>query len=254
MLREMKIIKNQKMEKDIFLLRLERDLKIDIFPGQFAMLRINDSYDPLLSRPLSIYKVSDDSIEFLYKIVGRGTYLLSNKKQGDKIKVLLPLGNRFPLPIYGEKIALVGGGMGIVPLSFLLDYIYKDVDVYSYIGFPTKIHEGIWENFKEKSKFFLLSTEDGSLGEKGVILDFIFDIDRFDRLYACGPTSMLMNLWRKVKHKEKLYLSLEEKMACGFGVCLGCVFRNNGKNLHICKDGPVFSGVEVNFSESQFTD
>ncbi|MGB9856758.1 MAG: dihydroorotate dehydrogenase electron transfer subunit [Dictyoglomaceae bacterium] len=248
MFREFEIFENEKIEENIFLLKLKKNFPLKAFPGQFAMIRVNDSYDPLLSRPLSFYKVSENTIEFLYQVKGKGTYLLSKKRVGERLKILAPLGNSFPMPEKGEKIAIIGGGMGIVPLSFLLDFIhFLDVNIYSFIGFSTKVSEKIWKNFEEKSKKFLISTEDGSFGEKGKILEYISELREFNKVYACGPIPMLKELWKKLEEKSKLYFSLEERMGCGIGICLSCVLMGSKKNLHICKDGPVISGMEVNF-------
>ncbi|MCX7845273.1 MAG: dihydroorotate dehydrogenase electron transfer subunit [Dictyoglomaceae bacterium] len=247
MIEEFEIISNERLDKDIFLLVLKNDLSFRALPGQFAMIKVSDSYDPLLLRPFSFFKVSQDTIEFLYQIKGRGTYILSRKRTGDKLRVLAPLGTNFPIPNGEKKIAIIGGGMGIVPLTFLLDFLSKNTKVYSFIGFSTKIFKGILENFERKSDFLLITTEDGTLGEKGKIIDFIKDLMDFDKIYACGPIPMLKEIWKRVEEKERLYLSLEERMGCGIGICLGCIFWGREKNLHICKDGPVVSGVEVYF-------
>ncbi|MCS7202118.1 MAG: dihydroorotate dehydrogenase electron transfer subunit [Dictyoglomus sp.] len=248
MMEDFEIIENERLDKDIFLLKLKNNGSFRALPGQFAMIKINDSYDPLLLRPFSFYNVSREEIEFLYQIKGKGTYILSRKIKGNKLKIIAPLGTSFPLPSENEKIAIVGGGMGIVPLSFLLNFISeKNIKIYSFIGFSTKISKKIWKEFERKSSYFIISTENGTLGEKGKILEFVKDLNKFDRIYSCGPISMLKELWKKVENKSKLYLSLEERMGCGIGICLGCVFYGKEKNLHICKDGPVVSGGEVNF-------
>lgn len=248
MLRELEIIKNISIDKDIFILSLKNEFYIKGLPGQFAMIRVSNSYDPLLLRPFSFYKISQDTIEFLYQVKGKGTYLLSKKRGGDRLKILAPLGTSFPLPEKNEKITIIGGGMGIAPLSFLLDLLPpEDVKIHSFIGFPTKFSKKLWEKFEERSDYFLITTEDGSMGEKGKVLDFIENLEESNRIYACGPISMLKELWRRVEDKSKLYISLEEKMGCGIGICLGCIFPGREKNLHICKDGPVVSGVEVSF-------
>ncbi len=247
MFREFEIVKNISIDKDIFVLKLKNEPYIKGLPGQFAMIRINNSYDPLLLRPFSFYKISSDTIEFLYQVKGKGTYLLSKKRERDRLRILAPLGTNFPLPEKNEKITIIGGGMGIAPLSFLLDLLPEGVKIYSFIGFYTKVSKKLWKNFEERSDYFLITTEDGSIGERGKILDFIENLEEFNRIYACGPISMLKELWKRVEDKSKLYISLEERMGCGIGICLGCIFPGKERNLHICKDGPVVSGVEVNF-------
>ncbi|HPU44577.1 MAG TPA: dihydroorotate dehydrogenase electron transfer subunit, partial [Dictyoglomaceae bacterium] len=168
------ILENRNLNNKIFLLKVKVNMRdCIIYPGQFAMLLISDTFDPFLRRPMSFYDVSENLIEFLYQIVGRGTELLSKKEKGEKISFIAPLGNYFPLLKEGEKILLVGGGMGISPLNFLIDFYRNKIDFYSFLGFSSYIQKEVYENFSKYSKEMIISTEDGSLGYKGKILDFI---------------------------------------------------------------------------------
>lgn len=245
------IVLNEKVSnKDIYLLKVKGEYAINVQPGQFAMIKILDGLDPFLRRPMSIYSVEDNSYLFLYQVVGRGTEILKRKVKGDKINFLLPLGNSFPPLNKNEKVLLVGGGVGIAPLNFIVNYYKRKIEFYSYVGFSSFVEEKIYENFKFYSKEFLITTEDGSIGLKGKVLDFLpKDLERFDKIIACGPRIMLKKLWDKVQKKDKVYFSLEERMGCGIGLCLSCMVKGKNKVLHICKDGPIFSGVEVCFDE-----
>lgn len=245
------IILNEKVsDKDIYLLKVKSDYIVDVRPGQFAMIRLLEGIDPFLRRPMSFYGIERDSYLFLYQVVGRGTEILKRKVKGDRITLLLPLGNSFPLLSGGEKILLVGGGVGIAPLNFLINYYKNGVDFHSYVGFSSYIDEKVYENFKLYSREFLITTEDGSVGSKGKILDFLpKELEKFDKIIACGPRNMLKILWEKVEKKDRLYFSLEERMGCGIGLCLSCVVKGKDKIFHVCKDGPVFSGLEVYFNE-----
>jgi len=245
------ILENRNLNNKIFLLKVKVNMRdCIIYPGQFAMLLISDTFDPFLRRPMSFYDVSENLIEFLYQIVGRGTELLSKKEKGEKISFIAPLGNYFPLLKEGEKILLVGGGMGISPLNFLIDFYRNKIDFYSFLGFSSYIQKEVYENFSKYSKEMIISTEDGSLGYKGKILDFIpEDLYSFDKIISCGPLPMLKELYKRVDEKDKLIFSLEERMACGIGICLSCAVEGKDKMLHICKEGPIFSALEVSFNE-----
>ncbi len=245
-----KIIFNKKVGNNIYILGLEAEDVGEIYPGQFAMLRIGDGYDPFLRRPMSFFKRAGNNHYFLYQVVGRGTEILSRKREGEEISILLPLGNSFPKLKEKENVLIVGGGVGIAPLNFLVNFYKDQVNFYTFIGFSSFVFEEVYEDLKNYSREFVISSEDGSLGYKGKILDFIPEgLDNFEKIISCGPSKMLGILIKKVKDKEKIYLSLEERMGCGFGICLSCAVRGKYRLLHVCKDGPVFCGTEVDFNE-----
>jgi len=246
MYRDCEILENKNLFKDVYLLKIKNNFDFQIYPGQFAMIRINNSLDPLLSRPFSFYNASEDSLEFLYQIKGRGTSLLAERRRGEKLKVLAPLGRGFPYPEVSKKIAIIGGGIGIAPLNFLLLELNRGgIKPDIYLGFSTYVPNIILSNFIDNSHSLVITTEDGSLGNRGIITDYIEDLDRYDLIYACGPILMLKKIWEMIEDKGKLYLSLEERMGCGIGICLSCYIGGKDKNMHICKDGPVLSGAEV---------
>ncbi|MGC8812990.1 dihydroorotate dehydrogenase electron transfer subunit [Dictyoglomus sp.] len=244
------IVFNKKVGNNIYILSLEAEDVGEIYPGQFAMLRIEDGYDPFLRRPMSLFKKIGNKYYFLYQVVGRGTEILSRKREGEEISILLPLGNSFPKLKERENVLIVGGGVGIAPLNFLVNFYKDQVNFYTFIGFSSFVLEEVYVDFKNYSREFVISSEDSSLGYKGKILDFIPEnLDNFEKIISCGPSKMLEILMKKVKDKEKVYLSLEERMGCGFGICLSCAVRGKNRLLHVCKDGPVFCGTEVVFNE-----
>lgn len=241
--------------KNIFKLVLFGDLVSKVTtPGQFVNVKITDSTDPILPRPISIAHVDQDKqqLVLIYRIEGKGTELLSRKQKGDVLTIIGPLGNGFP--IYdmkrGQKALLVGGGIGTPPLLELSkQLVMRGIEVIHVLGFQTK--EGvILQNELQHFGKTYLSTEDGSVGMKGFVTDVIEQYQiTFDRLYTCGPTPMLKALEANFPEKE-MFMSLEERMACGIGACYACVRHtcNQDDDLgyrKICSDGPVFRSGEV---------
>lgn len=231
---EREILSNIEVSKDIYKMKVQGDFKGR--PGQFYMVRGWLGLDPFLSRPLSINSLDSESISFLYQDVGRGTKLLSRLKKGDSLSLLGPLGNGFS-DIEGERIALVGGGIGLAPLVYLAQTLDKKLDFYC--GFKTDIYEV--EEIEKLVDQIFIATEDGSWGHKGLVTEII-DYDLYDTIVTCGPRPMMEALYRK---KEELIVSMEEKMACGIGACMGCNIETSRGNKRVCKDGPVFLAKEV---------
>ncbi len=225
--------------------------------GQFCMIGIEKVF---LRRPLSIYSVDKKTgiISFLYKIVGKGTDVLANMKEGEYIKILGPLGKGYPLD-FSESLepVLVAGGTGIASVHFLaekLKDLKKDFEKNGsiYYGVRTKKELVCLNEFKKMGWKVFVSTEDGSQGYKGFITDlFAKQIKKESVVYVCGPTPMMNKIISVTKEKNILgYASLEEKMACGVGNCQGCAIKIGENNKMVCKDGPVFeiSGISnLNF-------
>ena len=222
--------------------------------GQFVHLKVSNSIDPLLRRPISIAKIDKSNNEFtmIYRKEGRGTTLLAEKKAGEEVDVLGPLGHGFPVEetTLGETALLVGGGIGVPPLYELsIQLVNRGVQVIHVLGFQTK------EAVFYESEFALLgetyiATADGSYGSKGFVTDVIGDKNlSFDTLYSCGPTPMLKALNSNFADK-KVFLSLEERMGCGIGACFACVCHTSDDKdgtsyKKVCSDGPVFRAGEV---------
>lgn len=248
-----KIFDNIALNKDFRLLVLEKkdDLSIPQ-PGQFYMLQAGNTYDPLLKRPFSLFRYNDNTIQFLYRVRGKGTHLLSSLKRGDSINIIGPLGKAFLEP-EGDFIALAGG-IGIASIMPLLEKFKKKA--YLFYGAKKKDELIVLEDAKAFSKELFISTDDGSEGYKGIITDLLKNSTVFKNyslpIYACGPYVMLRELAQIVLNIQTCYVSLEEYMACGVGACLGCVVKikdpiseQGWTYKRVCKDGPVFDIREI---------
>lgn len=231
-----KVLENQKITEDFYLMKVETENNADM--GQFYMLRAWDRY-PVLSRPISVFDADKESVSFLYKIVGQGTEILKNLEPGDDITVDGPHGNGFP-EVKG-KIALVGGGVGIAPLYLaakkLKAYDPENV-VDMYLGFSDQAllidrYEAVADSV--------------TVNVGGFVTD---DIDpcKYDYIMTCGPEIMMKVLYKKcvaAGATAPVYVSMENRMACGIGACLVCTCKTSGGNKRACKDGPVMMGSEV---------
>jgi dihydroorotate dehydrogenase electron transfer subunit len=245
-------------------------------PGQFYMLKVSDSQDPLLKRPFSFFRKTSDWIQFLYEVRGRGTLMMRDFREGEVIKVLGPLGKGYPKP-YGKSTPLViAGGIGIASVFPLIESFANR----AYIFYGARDNEGLTmlNELKSISDKLYISTDDGSMGQKGTVITILTDFlnSHFSVLgshlimYACGRKSMLEAFSRVALEKGiKGYVSAEEHMACGVGACLGCAikvksqrtkvksqrvrdldseFRTPNSELvykMVCKDGPVFPVEEI---------
>lgn len=218
-------------------------------PGQFIAVYPNDSAR-LLPRPISICETDPEKelLRIVYRVAGEGTKELSSCRAGDTLSIMGPLGNGFPLK--DKKALLIGGGIGIPPMLELAKALScEKTAVLGYRDSQTFLAEEIG-----KYAGLAVSTEDGSVGTKGTVLDAIKAQGlKADIIYACGPTPMLRAL-KEYAAKEGIecWISLEERMACGVGACLGCVCHSkdvdehsNVRNKRVCKDGPVFLADEV---------
>lgn len=218
----------------------------DMIAGQFAELQV-PSAKVLLRRPISIHAIdrTNNLVEFLIQIVGEGTQSLADAKAGDKINVLLPLGNGFNYrSTHVVKPLLIGGGVGVAPLLFLgQEFAEHGIRPTFLFGGRTADLILRKEEFLKYGDLFM-TTEDGSAGEKGFVTNhsLLMDSEAFDRIYACGPTPMLKAVARWAKeHEMACEVSLEHKMACGIGACLCCVEDTADQgNVCVCKEGPVF--------------
>lgn len=233
-----RILKNVQVDQDFYLMTVEE--KNQAAMGQFYMLRSWNEF-PVLSRPISVFDADEHSVSFLYKVVGKGTEIFKGLKEGDDITIDGPHGNGFPELKDKKKIALVGGGVGIAPL-YLAAKTYKEqnpdciVDMYlGFSGEPILVEE--YEHIADHV----------TVNVGGFVTD---DIDPlvYDAIVTCGPGIMMKVLYKKcvsVGAKAPLYVSMENRMACGIGACLVCTCKTNKGNRKVCKDGPVFLGSEV---------
>lgn len=240
---------NVEIAQDIYSMWLEApDIAGQARPGQFVSLYSRDG-SKLLPRPISICEIDKlrGSVRLVYRIAGAGTREFAKAKAADQIEAMGPLGNGFTLE--GKKALLIGGGIGIPPMLELA----KQLDCEKQMVLGYRDITFLEEEFKAYGNVYI-STEDGSKGTKGNVIDAIRENHlEADIIFACGPTPMLRGVKAFAIEKGiKAQLSMEERMACGIGACLGCVCKtseidhhSNVKNKRICKDGPVFYAEEV---------
>lgn len=235
------VILNNKIEKNIYKIKVKGSFKGS--PGQFYMLRAWYN-EPFLSRPLSISNLSQEYIEFLYEVKGKGTKIFSNLKAGDILYLLGPLGNGFNLN-GNEKVGIISGGIGIAPMIYLAKELGKKADLY--VGFKRKPY-GL-KKVEDYIDQIYIATESGQVGYKGYVVD-IFNPEKYTEVLACGPLPMLKRVVSICKEKDiPVYISMEKRMACGIGACLGCTVETVEGMKRVCKDGPVFSGEEIVFND-----
>lgn len=219
--------------------------------GQFYMLRSVKS-SLLLGRPISIfhseYNEKSDvlSLNFLILLKGKGTSELCNLDKGDKLEILGPVGNYWVKPNSAEKVAIFGGGVGVAPVAgFASTLPKKSYDFYA------AFKSGSYGLEYVKAQNLIITTDDGSVGTKGMITAVIDSesIKQYDVVYACGPTPMLAYIQKIcLEANVKCWLSLENRMACGLGACLGCTIKTSEGNKRCCKDGPIFDGKILDFT------
>lgn len=243
------ITEQVKLAEDIYSMWIKsEEIALTAKPGQFVSLYCKDG-SRLLPRPISICEIDkvQGTVRLVYRSAGKGTKEFSALKSQDSIEVMGPLGNGFALE--GKKALLIGGGIGIPPMLELAKNLNCDKQIV--LGYrDTTFMENEFAPFGK----VYLSTEDGSKGTKGNVLDAIKENNlEADIIFACGPTPMLRGIQTYALERGiRCQLSLEERMACGIGACLGCVCKtkevdhhSNVKNKRICKDGPVFYAEEV---------
>ncbi|MFJ8066345.1 dihydroorotate dehydrogenase electron transfer subunit [Psychrobacillus sp. NPDC096426] len=250
---QMQVVRQQQIATNIFELTLIGQLVQEMKqPGQFVHLRVSDQMEPLLRRPISISSIDKETLEFtmIYRADGRGTILLSEKKPGDQVDVLGPLGNGFPIDKVeaGQTVLLVGGGIGVPPLYELSKRLVENrVKPIHVLGFQSKNVVFYERQFQELGETHIV-TVDGSHGHKGFVTKVLETLeDDIAVYYSCGPTPMLAAL-EKMYPEKVGYLSFEQRMGCGIGACFACVCETTEKTeadyVKVCSDGPVFqSGV-----------
>lgn len=242
------LLENKQLNKDNFLLKLQSPVPVsDIFPGQFVNVEIKDAQEIFLRRPFSVLDVDyqNQTISLLVKILGRGSKKLTEAKPGVKISTILPLGKSFTLPEKDDHVLLIGGGSGVAPMLFLAKLCGLDPEnVHVLIGARSITDHIDIEGYKPFGKFYF-TTEDGSLGEKGYVTNhplFTKNLNKFTKIYTCGPDLMMKAIGRIALDKQIFCeVSLENMMACGFGVCLCCVEDTKAGHKCVCTDGPVFN-------------
>ena len=244
----MKVIENLQLNDDHHILQLQATDQLEtINPGQFANLLVDHTPGVFLRRPFSIYSVDylKNTISVFIKEIGEGTRALARIPVNSYISTMFPLGNSFTIPKGQEKILLVGGGSGVASLMSLAQELNKNLnDVSILIGARSSADLVELSHFSRYGTLYT-TTEDGTYGEKGYLTDHhIFrDSSReFKRIYSCGPEPMMRAVAAKAKINAVFCeVSLENTMACGFGVCLCCITETIEGHKCVCTDGPVFN-------------
>ncbi len=234
--------------KGNYIIRLRSPVEIPpVKPGNFAEILIRNNPEVFLRRPFSILDVDYEKreISFYVKIVGKGTRQLGEYNTGDKVNLIYPLGNSFTIPDSAKNVLIVGGGSGIAPFILLGKELRKKHIMTTFLlGGRTKKDILLTGEFAKYGEVYT-TTEDGSAGEKGVVTQHsVFSSSgfNFDKIYACGPDQMMKAVGIKAVEKgTDCEVSLENMMACGFGVCLCCVTATLEGNKRVCREGPVFN-------------
>lgn len=240
------VIRNDQIMEDIFVLVVERK-GASAKAGQFYMLKCWDN-ELTLMRPISIFKAEKDTLYFMYRVIGKGTRKFSGLKPGEKISLMGALGNGYPdkemLNLKSNRIALLGGGLGIPPLcETAKEYKAMGYEVDVFLGYRDELFS--LEDFEPYCDNIFVSTEKGEEGYKGFITDLLKP-EEYGAVFTCGPEIMM----RKVaalcaEASVPCWCSMEHRMACGIGACLGCSIKTTQGMKRVCKDGPIFLSIEI---------
>ena len=242
---------NKSIAKNIYEMIIETDIRNTFIPGQFINIYLDD-ISMLLPRPISICEAKTDSVTIVYRAVGKGTEHLSSYSESQPIKISCPLGNGYKLEddYYGKRVAILGGGIGIPPMLGLAKTLKERNAVLDiFLGFQTGVF--LVEKFWKLSQNIHISTDDGSVGFHGNVLEMLESCGMvFDEYFACGPKAMLSDLCEyALKSGSITQVSVEERMGCGYGACAGCTckVKDSGKIVRksVCTHGPVFTGKEL---------
>jgi dihydroorotate dehydrogenase electron transfer subunit len=253
------LVKKEQLKPDIFKFSVKAPSIVENSkPGNFIEIRVSEQLDPFLRRPISIYNLDRENgiLEFIFQVKGKGTEILAKREVGSQIDIVGPIGyGTFRYEDY-KNIAIIGGGIGVFPLYELAKCAKKDnKNVTTYLGFRSKDFVVLEEEFKQVSNELILTTDDGSYAEKGFAINYLeqdIEAGKVDSIYACGPLPMLKAVQKlSIEKNIPCQISLEEKMACGLGVCLGCAVKtakspkDAPEYWHVCKAGPVFNARDV---------
>ena len=237
----LEVTSNVKVGKDVYLMRLEGDLSSIKNPGEFVEIKLDNYY---LRRPISVCDFSSNHLDLLYKVLGQGTKDMSSYEKGKKLDVIVNLGNGFDVST-SNKPLLVAGGIGIAPMFALAkSFNNKGIKPTLIYGAASSSDLVLLDELKKYCEL-IICTDDGSLGYKGNVVSYLKEnnVD-FDKYYACGPQVMLKYL---SLFNGNGYVSLEARMGCGFGACMGCSIMTTSGPKRVCKEGPVFEASEVSY-------
>lgn len=245
------ILDNRQVTADLWAIKLRAPgIARDSRPGQFIHVRLGDSLDPLLRRPMSVYRIGPSTIDLLLRPAGRGSRMMIQKKVGDTLDCLGPLGNGFTVHPSSRHLLMIAGGTGIAPMVALAEAaVESDRSVVVLFGarsagcvFPAELLPPQIE--------YAVATDDGSAGHIGMVTELLPSyLDWADAIYGCGPRPMflaMLDIMRDQNVRKSVQLSLEENMACAVGACFGCAVQTRaGEVKTVCEDGPVFEMREL---------
>lgn len=236
------IVSNRALTPQVYEMRLKGDTSAITRPGQFVELSIEGLF---LRRPISVCNFDEGELTLIYKVVGKGTAEMAAMQVGRKVDVLTGLGNGFNVESECTRPLLVGGGVGVPPLYRLArELVAKGKEVTLILGFNTAAEVFYEKEFEALGVKTIVATADGSQGVKGFVTDAIRECGvEPDYFYSCGPLPMLKALSQTLDVDGEL--SLEERMGCGFGICMGCSIQTASGAKRVCKEGPVFKKEEI---------
>ncbi|MBO5845112.1 MAG: dihydroorotate dehydrogenase electron transfer subunit [Clostridia bacterium] len=236
----LKVKENVKLTENIYRMVLCGNVSAIKHSGEFINIEIPSLF---LRRPISVCDYDDNSVTIIYKVVGKGTEVLAEAREGDSFDVLTGLGNGYDTSVSGEHALLLGGGVGVPPLYNLCKRLISEgKKVTVVLGFNTASEIFYAKEFEALGAEVRVTTVDGSFGIRGFVTDAIADVD-YTYFYTCGPEPMLRAVYKATKTEGQF--SFESRMGCGFGACMGCSCKTNFGNKRICKDGPVFVKEEI---------
>lgn len=256
------VLENQQILPEFYRMEISvPPLAAKAAPGQFVMVKTSATLEPFLKRPISINGFDKEigTITLVYQVIGRGTALLAQLKKGEDIELVGPLGNGFAWSEEDKSVVLVGGGCGVAPLIALGEELVKaGKQVYALIGAQSKEKLLGEEEFTQMGIKLMIATDDGSYGRKGFVTELLSELlrsERLDKIFCCGPRPMTKSVVALAKEFHiPSQVSLEERMGCGVGLCIGCVCKVSNQDgtvtyKKVCQDGPVFDGSEVIFDD-----
>ena len=229
---------NEQIAKNVYRMQLGGDTT-GILPGQFVNIRVEGQF---LRRPISVCNIADGILTIIYKVVGVGTEAMSHLPIGTRLDVLTVLGNGYDLSKAGDKPLLVGGGVGVPPMYMLARQLREaGKAVRVILGFNTKDEVFYEEEFRALGCDVTVTTVDGSHGTKGFVTNALDGKQSY--YYTCGPLPMIKALIQAAGTNGEV--SMEERMGCGFGACMGCTIQTTQGPKRVCKEGPVFAASEL---------
>ncbi len=233
------ITENIPLTANVYRMVLQGDTA-DITPGQFVNIKLEGLY---LRRPISVCDLQGDKLTIIYKVVGKGTDVMSRMTAGDTLDVLTGLGNGYDLSLSGDKPVLLGGGVGVPPMYLLAKKLLEQGrEVSVILGFNTASEVFYEQEFAALGCNVTVTTVDGSYGTKGFVTDVLKEMD-YSYFYTCGPEPMLKAVYKTSVTSGQM--SFEKRMGCGFGACMGCSCKTITGYKRICKEGPVMKKEEI---------